>query len=158
MIGATWWQGCRELLLRDNCFCKAIAVSQAFIFHFKWYSILHFAVSQLLCWAFLSIVIAKLWDRFSFWIWISNRSCPLCATNSRLKIWSSKNIIILHKFLSTLLWKMSQKLIAAPVGTLPENITSIITEQANKSSERPSTRTQEDNRLNDDKIVVLWAT
>ena len=28
-------QGCRELLLQDNCFCKAMAVSQAFIFHFK---------------------------------------------------------------------------------------------------------------------------
>ena len=53
LIGATWWQGCHELLLRDNCFCKAMAVSQAFIFHFKCYSILHFAVCQLLCWAFL---------------------------------------------------------------------------------------------------------
>ena len=30
-----------------------MAVSQAFIFHFKYYSILHFAVCQLLCWAFL---------------------------------------------------------------------------------------------------------
>ena len=30
-----------------------MAVSQAFIFHFKFYSILHFAVCQLLCWAFL---------------------------------------------------------------------------------------------------------
>ena len=30
MIGATWWQGCRELLLRDNCFCNAMAVSQVF--------------------------------------------------------------------------------------------------------------------------------
>ena len=36
-------------------FCKGIAVSQAFIFHFKWYSLLHFAVCQLLCWAFLSL-------------------------------------------------------------------------------------------------------
>ena len=33
--GTTWWQGCGELLLQDNCFCKAMAVSQAFIFHFK---------------------------------------------------------------------------------------------------------------------------
>ena len=33
--------------------CKGMAVSQAFIFHFKWYSLLHFAVCQLLCWAFL---------------------------------------------------------------------------------------------------------
>ena len=33
--------------------CKAMAVSQAFIFQFKCYSILHFAVCQLLCWAFL---------------------------------------------------------------------------------------------------------
>ena len=53
LVGTTWWQGCHELLLRDNCFCKAMAVSQAFIFHFKCYSILHFAVCQLLCWAFL---------------------------------------------------------------------------------------------------------
>ena len=53
LIGATWWQGYRELLLWDNCFYKAMAVSQAFIFHFKWYNILHFAVYQLLCWAFL---------------------------------------------------------------------------------------------------------
>ena len=30
-----------------------MAVSQAFIFHFKFYSILHLAVRQLLCWAFL---------------------------------------------------------------------------------------------------------
>ena len=53
LIGATWWQGCRELLLRDNWFCKAMAVSQAFVFHFKCYSIFHFAVCQLLCWAIL---------------------------------------------------------------------------------------------------------
>ena len=33
--------------------CKCKAVSQAFIVHFKWYSLLHFAVCQLLCWAFL---------------------------------------------------------------------------------------------------------
>ena len=33
--------------------CKGMAVSQAFIFHFKWYSLLHFAVCQLPCWAFL---------------------------------------------------------------------------------------------------------
>ena len=33
--------------------CKCMAVSQAFIFHFKWYSLLHFAVCQLLCWTFL---------------------------------------------------------------------------------------------------------
>ena len=33
--------------------CKGMAVSQALIFHFKWYSLLHFAVWQLLCWAFL---------------------------------------------------------------------------------------------------------
>ena len=46
-------QGCGELLLQDNCFCKAMAVSQAFIFQFKCYSILHFAVCQLLCWAYL---------------------------------------------------------------------------------------------------------
>ena len=31
--------------------CKGMAVSQAFIFHFKCYSILNFAVCQLLCWA-----------------------------------------------------------------------------------------------------------
>ena len=30
-----------------------MAVSQVFIFHFKCYSVLHFAVCQLLCWAFL---------------------------------------------------------------------------------------------------------
>ena len=30
-----------------------MAVSQVFIFHFKWYSLLQFAVCQLLCWAFL---------------------------------------------------------------------------------------------------------
>ena len=34
-MSATWLQGCRELLLRDNCFCKAMAVSRAFIFHLK---------------------------------------------------------------------------------------------------------------------------
>ena len=39
--------------LRDNCFCKAIAVSQMLIFHFKCYSILYFAVCQLLCRAFM---------------------------------------------------------------------------------------------------------
>ena len=33
--------------------CKAMAVSQVFIFHFNCYSLLHFAVYQLLCWAFL---------------------------------------------------------------------------------------------------------
>ena len=53
LVGTTWWQGCGELLLQDNCFCKAMAVSQAFIFNFKCYSILHFTVWQLLCWAFL---------------------------------------------------------------------------------------------------------
>ena len=30
-----------------------MAVSQAFMFHFKWYSLLHFAVCQFLCWALL---------------------------------------------------------------------------------------------------------
>ena len=35
--------------------CKAMTVFQAFIFRFKCYSILHFAVCQLLCWAFLFI-------------------------------------------------------------------------------------------------------
>ena len=39
--------------------CKCVAVSQAFLFHFKWYSLLHFAACQLLCVAFL-IYIAKL--------------------------------------------------------------------------------------------------
>ena len=33
--------------------CKGMAVSQAFMFHVNWYSLLHFAVCQLLCWAFL---------------------------------------------------------------------------------------------------------
>ena len=33
--------------------CKGMAVSQAFIFHLKCYSMLHFAVCQLLGWAFL---------------------------------------------------------------------------------------------------------
>ena len=33
--------------------CKGMAVSRALIFHFKCYSILHFAICQLLCWAFL---------------------------------------------------------------------------------------------------------
>ena len=56
LVGTTWWEGCRELLLQENCFCKAMAVSQAFIFYFKWYSILHFAVCQLLCWAFLFLI------------------------------------------------------------------------------------------------------
>ena len=46
-----------RLRLQDNCFCKAMAVSQAFIFHFKCYSILHFAVCRLLCWAFLVFVL-----------------------------------------------------------------------------------------------------
>ena len=48
----------RQLLLQGygciSSVCKAMAVSQAFMFHFKCYSILHFAVCQLLCWAFLS--------------------------------------------------------------------------------------------------------
>ena len=41
--------------------CKGMAVSQAFIFHFKWYSLLPFAVCQLLCWAFLS-------NQFMIWM------------------------------------------------------------------------------------------
>ena len=53
LIDAKWWQGCRELLLRDNCFYKAMALSHAFIFHFKCNSILYLAVCQLLCSAFL---------------------------------------------------------------------------------------------------------
>ena len=36
--------------------CKGMAVSQAFIFHFKWFSLLYFAVCQFLCWAFLLII------------------------------------------------------------------------------------------------------
>ena len=36
--------------------CKALAVSQAFIFHFKCYSILQFAACQLLGWAFFVII------------------------------------------------------------------------------------------------------
>ena len=62
LIGATWWQGCRELLLRGNCFCKAMAVSQAFIFHFMCYSLLHFVVYHLLCWAFLYFTLCTLFD------------------------------------------------------------------------------------------------
>ena len=37
--------------------CKGMAVSQTFIFHFKWYSLLHFALCQILCWAFLLSVL-----------------------------------------------------------------------------------------------------
>ena len=40
-----WWTKWRP--------CKCMAVSQALIFHFKWYSLLHFAICQLLCWPFL---------------------------------------------------------------------------------------------------------
>ena len=76
LVGATWWQGCRELLLRDNCFCKAI--SQAFIFHlkkFKCYSILHFAVCQLLCCAFLfSCPVPTSWTAF-LWPGLNNLVC-----------------------------------------------------------------------------------
>ena len=36
--------------------CKCMAVSQAFIFHIKWYSLLHSAVCQLLCWTFLLLL------------------------------------------------------------------------------------------------------
>ena len=36
--------------------CNGMDVSQAFIFHFKCYSILHFAVCQLLAWTFLSVL------------------------------------------------------------------------------------------------------
>ena len=56
--------------LRDNCFCKAMTVSQAFIFHFKCYIILHFAVCQLLCWAFLSII---MWTNKE--VWNRRKSC-----------------------------------------------------------------------------------
>ena len=43
-----------------------MAVSQAFIFHFKCYSILYFAVCQLLCWAFLSSFLATTDNQFGF--------------------------------------------------------------------------------------------
>ena len=49
--------------------CKGVAVSQAFIFYFKWYSLLHFAVCQLLCWAFL------------FYIYISEQKSEICPRN-----------------------------------------------------------------------------
>ena len=39
--------------------CKGMAAYQAYIFHFKWYSLLHFAVCQLLCWAFLFIRLSQ---------------------------------------------------------------------------------------------------
>ena len=57
LVGTIRWKGCGELLLQDNCFYKVIAVSQAFIFHFMCYSILHFVVCQLLCWAFLLFIV-----------------------------------------------------------------------------------------------------
>ena len=38
--------------------CKGMAVSQAFMFHVKWYSLLHFALCQHLCWDFL----------FTYWL------------------------------------------------------------------------------------------
>ena len=40
--------------------CKGMVVSQTFIFHFKWYSLLHFSICQLLCWAFLFSKLAVL--------------------------------------------------------------------------------------------------
>ena len=40
--------------------CKAMAVSQAFIFHFKCYSLLHFAVCQLIGWAFLFLLYCQM--------------------------------------------------------------------------------------------------
>ena len=46
--------------------CKSMAVSQAFMFHFKCYSILHFADCQFLCWAFLLHFIVMLIQRVLF--------------------------------------------------------------------------------------------
>ena len=39
--------------MADKMACKGMAVSQAFIIHFKWYSLLHFVICKLLGWAFL---------------------------------------------------------------------------------------------------------
>ena len=59
---------------------KGMAVSQAFIFHFKWYNLLHFAVCQLLCWAFLLLfllskargpLVQSIWHRWT------SRCCSL---------------------------------------------------------------------------------
>ena len=83
LVGTTWWQGCGELLLKDNRFCKAMAVSQAFIFHFKCYSILHFAVCQLLCWAFLYLTaIASL-----FYTTIGNTLISGKCRRNRESVW-----------------------------------------------------------------------
>ena len=46
--------------------CKAMTVSQAFILHFKCYSILHFAVCQHIRWAFL----------FFVQTWHASADCP----------------------------------------------------------------------------------
>ena len=43
--------------------CKAMDGSQAFIFHFKCYSILHFAVCPLLRWSFLLLIFSEWKDR-----------------------------------------------------------------------------------------------
>ena len=56
--------------------CKAMAVSQAFIFHFKCYSILHFAVCQLLRWHFLVGLQTSIPQRLRYF------SCNFSATVS----------------------------------------------------------------------------
>ena len=50
--------------------CKAMAASQAFIFHFKFYSILNFVVGQHLRWPFLFITreIVRLLSLFKFFL------------------------------------------------------------------------------------------
>ena len=96
LVGTTWWQGCGELLLQDNCFCKAMAVSQALIFHFKCYSILHFAVCQLLCWAFL--LSTKLSWKCSWFFLISDWDLTLLTYQmsyicQQIKSWQGKLLI-----------------------------------------------------------------
>ena len=62
--------------------CKGMAVSQAFIFHFKWYSLLHFAVCQLQCW--LSGCMMWRMGLKRVWGYLETRTgfllAPLCAT------------------------------------------------------------------------------
>ena len=101
LVGAKLRHGCRELLLQDNCFCKAMAVSQAFIFNFKCYSIaydtvLYFYCKIVSCFSFLFIITYQL--LYNIAALMANKVsyiafCRVPASNSGLscfRVWVSE--------------------------------------------------------------------
>ena len=82
LVGTTWWQGCGELLLQDNCFCKTTASARLWLYLKRLYfisSAIAYCISPyasfyaglscclLKLFEFGRIVTGNLWKQFGFY-------------------------------------------------------------------------------------------